>query len=279
MKVLVDGIIFSGQRLGGISRVYGEMLPRITRLDPSITCELYLRRKLKNHAVQALPGVGVLRAPSIYPWRWFQGKALIQESLLNRTCRRSKPDIFHSTYFTLPVNGASRTVISIYDMMDEIYAPIFQRRSQFEIVARKRRCIERADLILSISRHTTQDILKYCPINPDKILTIPLGVGSEFRTIDDEDAKQRFRARYGLERPFLIYIGNRRFIKNFMQLLRAYAEFRGNQDIDLIAVGGEVGWTRGEQEFISSRKLTGRVRLIPMLNDQQLVLAYNTALA
>src|SRR6185295_7346645 len=31
--------------------------------------------------------------------------------------------------------------------------------------------------------------------------------------------------------------------------------------------------------FISSRKLTGRVRLIPMLNDQQLVLAYNTALA
>src|SRR6185436_8580665 len=103
-----------------------------------------------------------------------------------------------------------------------------QRQSQWELVARKRKCIHDADLILSISRNTTQDILKYCPINKDKIVTIPLGVGPEFRSLCDEDAKQRFRARYRLERPFLIYVGNRRFIKNFMQLLRAYADFKGN---------------------------------------------------
>jgi glycosyltransferase involved in cell wall biosynthesis len=279
MNIFVDGIIFSGQRLGGISRIYSEVLPRITRLDPSVTFELYIRRKLKNHGILALSGIAYLKEPSIYPWRWLKGKAWVQDTLLNRTCRKRQPDIFHSTYFTLSRNGRSRTVISIYDMMDEIYAPILQRPSHFQLVERKRRCIQKADLILSISRHTTEDILKYCPTNRDKIVTIHLGVGPEFRTVHDEEEKRRFRVRHGLVRPFFLYVGKRGFIKNFLQLLRAYADFKGNQDIDLITVGGEEEWTQEEQALLSMKKLSGRVKRLPMLPDSQLVLAYNTALA
>lgn len=279
MKVFVDGIIFSKQKTGGISRVYLEVLPRIFNLDPSIRFTLYLRRKLKNAEIRYLDGFEYSTEPSIYPWRWFWGKVRAQEHLLSRTYRQTKQDIFHSTYFTLPSNGRHPKVISIYDMMDEIYAPINKRPSQWEIVARKRTCILEADLILSISQHTTQDIIKYCPIDAKKIVTVPLGVGQEFCRLGDEDKKRQFRTKYGLQRPFFLYVGNRRFIKNFFQLLRAYAELEENRDVDLVAVGGETEWTKEEQVLLAVKNLSGRVRHLPMLSDEELVLAYNAALA
>ena len=279
MNIFIDGIIFSKQSVGGISRTYLEVLPRIVKLDPSIQVTLYLRRKLKSTEIQNLYKIEYAIEPSIYPWRWIWGKARTQDLLLNSIYRKKQHDIFHSTYFTLPLTKRCCKVIAVYDMMDEIYAPIIQRPSQWELVARKRACILGADLILSNSQNTTRDILIHYPVSASKILTVPLGVGPKFRRIDDDERKRLFRFRHGLDRPFFLYVGNRRFIKNFMQLLRAYAELNQNCDVDLVTAGGEIVWTEEEQAFLAAKNLAGKVKHLPTLSEDDLVLAYNAALA
>lgn len=277
MNLFIDGIIFSKQRDGGISRIYREVLPRITAMDSSVHFTVYTRRKYKAVNFPIAPRICRLKEPSIYPWRWFFGKARVQSALMQRCYGRIKPDLFHTTYFTLPATRCSPYIVSIYDMMDEIYAPIIQRQSQWELVEKKRNCLKAADRILSISQQTTKDIVRFYQIKEDKIETIYLGVGPQFRPLDDEAAEKAFRAKYDLSRPFFLYVGNRRFIKNFLKLLKAYSMFKCRDDIDLVAVGGEESFTK--DELILTNELAPHVRLLPWLSDEELVLAYNTALA
>lgn len=279
MKIFLDGIIFSKQLDGGISRIFRETLPRVTSIDPSVHFIVYLRRKLKAINLPASDGVRLLYERSIYPWRWLSGKAHVQANWLQRECRRSQMDIFHTTYFTRPDELRAPYVVSVYDMMDEIYAPIIQRASQWELVDRKRTCLASADLILSISHSTARDIIRYCPVDEKRIVTIHLGVSPRFHTVVEETRKATFRRKYHLERPYFLYVGNRRFIKNFMQLLRAYADSKTRQDVDLVTVGGEQEFTTEERAFISTKSLESTVKHWGNMSDEELCLAYNCASA
>jgi glycosyltransferase involved in cell wall biosynthesis len=279
MNVFVDGIIFSKQYVGGIGRMHLEVLSRLPQLDPSIEITLYLRRKLKIAAARNLAQIRFLEESSIYPWRWVWGKERVESRFLTRACVRSKPSLFHSTYFTVPNHGPGAKVVTVYDMMDEMFEHTFPSNSRRELVERKRRCIQSADLILSISACTTRDLLSYYPGTRGTIVTIPLGVNAEATVVSDGQRKQDFCAKYGLTRPFLLYVGPRRFIKNFQRLLEAYANSRLARQIDLVAVGGEENWTHEEQTCVASFNLFQHVRRLSMLSNHELALAYNSALA
>jgi glycosyltransferase involved in cell wall biosynthesis len=279
MNIFVDGIIFSKQRCGGINRTYLELLPRITNLDSSVTFTLYLRRKLRDRSLPYSSGIQHLFERSIYPWRWLHGKHQVQHTLLERAYCRVNPHIFHTTYFTRPDRIQTRFAVSIYDMMDEIYAPILKRPIHWQIVEQKRKCIEAADLIISNSTCTTLDIQRYCSVDERKVVTIHLGVGEPFHRIKDESLKQSFVLRHRLSKPFILFVGGRRYNKNFMGLVRAYAQFKFKQDIDLVSVGDDEDFTKEEQEFILRRLGKGTIRHLKVVTDEELVLAYNAALA
>lgn len=134
MRIFVDGIIFSRQRRGGISRMYNELLPRITEIEPSVEFTLSLRRKLKGGALPTSAGIQYIYERSIYPWRFLVGKVRVQQALMQWAYEADKPDIFHATYFTRPRKLRSRYVLSVYDMIDERFAPLVQHHSCLEVV-------------------------------------------------------------------------------------------------------------------------------------------------
>lgn len=110
-------------------------------------------------------------------------------------------------------------------------------------------------------------------------MTIPFGVGSEFRPLDDLEKKKGFCARYGLARPFFLYVGAKRFNKNIMILLKGYAAFRLRGEIDMVFVGDDDDFGSREREFIASSLSEGSVRNLRILSQKELVIAYNSALA
>ena len=279
MKIFLDGTVFSRTRRGGILRTFQELPPRITNIDSSTRFTLYLRRKLKDGELPKSPSVEYLYERSIYPRRWLFGKYRTQDYLLDRAYLRNQPDIFHAIYFTRPLEIRTPYVVSVYDMIDEIYAPIQQYPKRWQFVERKRQCIEAADLILTNSQFTTCDLLKYSSVDEKKIVTIPLGVNPQFFSIQDENRKKSFLAKHGLAKPYFLYVGARRYNKNFMGLLRAYARFKCAGDIDLVAVGDDDPFSKEEQTFVNSLALKGTLRHLKIVNEDELALAYNNALA
>ena len=160
MKIFLDGTVFSRSRRGGILRTFQELPPRITHMDSSVQFTLYLRRKLKDGDLPTSSGIEYLYERSIYPGRWLFGKHRVQDYLLDKAYLRIKPDIFHTTYFIRPPKIRTPYVVSVYDMIDEIYAPIQQNPKRWQFVEQKRKCIQAADLIVTNSQFTTRDLLK-----------------------------------------------------------------------------------------------------------------------
>jgi len=279
MKIFVDGLIFSMQPRGGISRTYIEVLQRITHIDPEIQFVLYLRRKLQAERLPVAARIRTLPERSIYPWRWFIEKARVQQAFLDEAYLHSTTTVFHTTYFTQPNNLRGPYVVSIYDMMDEIYAPLLERASRRKLLERRRKCLMSADLVFSNSHCTTRDLRQHYPIQSSKIRTISLGVSEDFRPVEDETAVKAFLKKHLLDRPFFLYVGNRGSIKNFLTLLKAYAALKSRREIDLVAVGGEDEFSDEEQRFISTADLGDAVKHILLANDNELVMAYNTATA
>ena len=170
-------------------------------------------------------------------------------------------------------------MVSVYDMIDEIYAPIQQNPKRWKFVEKKRQCIQAADLILTNSQFTTYDLLKYSTVEEKKIVTIPLGVNPQHFHPHDENRKKSFLVKHGLTQPFFLYVGARRYNKNFMGLLRAYSRFTSAKDIDLVAVGDDDPFSKEEQAFVNSLNLKGTLRHLQIVNENELALAYNNALA
>ena len=81
-----------------------------------------------------------------------------------------------------------------------------------------------ADLLLANSASTAQETLDYLDSDPARVVTISSAADARFRvlTLDEGDAAQLY-ARYGLQRPFVLYTGAVDPRKNIEALISAYA--------------------------------------------------------
>ena len=281
MRIFLDGTIFSTGRSGGIIRTFQELLPRMTHIDSSVRFTLYLRRKLRGGDLPTASGIDHLHERSIYPMRWLYGKYQAQENLLDQAYYQNSPDIFHATFYSRPPKIRTPYVVSVYDMIHEIFTPLqkYPAPKHWQFLEQKRQSIQAADLILTNSHYTTHDLPKYCSVDEKKIVTIPLGVSLPFSPIQDENRKITFLANHGLSKPFFLYVGARRFNKNFMGLFRAYAGFKYAEDIDLVAIGDDNPITKEELIFMNSLSPKGTITHLKIVNEDELALAYNTASA
>jgi glycosyltransferase involved in cell wall biosynthesis len=61
-----------------------------------------------------------------------------------------------------------------------------------------------ADMILTVSEHAKQDILRYCRFDPQRIIPIPHAPTPDMRRISDEAVLTAVRQRYGIDQPFVL---------------------------------------------------------------------------
>ena len=182
--------MFSNEREGGISRVFREVVPRIAEIDPNVSFLLYLRQKVRSRQLPESNSITYQHEPSLKPWKWFFHRSKVQRYFLDRAYQRAKPDIFQSTFFTRPDSICTPFVLTVHDMLDELYVGDTTTPAVRAQIKLKSHCIASADLIFSVSQCTTHDILKYHHIDPQKIVTVHHGVGKQFRVIDDESKKR-----------------------------------------------------------------------------------------
>jgi hypothetical protein len=75
--------------------------------------------------------------------------------------------------------------------------------------------LKKFDVLLAISESSRQDAINLLGINPDKVVNISGAASSHFRKMKlDENDKQELLQRFGVTRPFVLYIGGNDFRKN-----------------------------------------------------------------
>lgn len=82
--------------------------------------------------------------------------------------------------------------------------------------------IEMADAIITVSEYSKNDILKFFPIDPEKIFVTPLSANDNFKPLNKNTCKEYLYNKYKIDAPFILYLGGFSSRKNVLSLIRAY---------------------------------------------------------
>ncbi len=227
MRVGMDGReLIPGVRTG-IGRYVMEIL-RFASQD-GWHCVVYVDRST-NLGV-TLPGV-TLRA---LEGRWTQWW---DQVTLPRQLAHDQVSAFLSPYYKGPLLAPCPVVLTIHDLFFINYPG--RRRLLYDafMTGLARLYASRAAAIVTDSVYSQRTILKRLGVDAAKVSVIPIALGKEFKPTPLPD---EVRGRYGIDRPYILYVGNFKPHKNLPRLLQAYAKLpdplrRGHK---LVLAGGD----------------------------------------
>ena len=227
MDILYTYDIFSLQRYGGISRYYFELIKHISpnMADVKVIAGLYI-----NEYIKTLPEVKGIKVPQIKFSNYIRLKisGLLQEVILKTTHRQT---ILHQTYYYQPIiKWKGKVVLTVYDMISEIYSQKCPDGDNISLL--KRDWCERSDKIIAISHSTKNDLVRLFGISPEKIVVIHL---ASFL-----GGNQSLLSVKPFSEPYLLFVGKRKYYKNFEGLIQAFAASETlKRSFHIVCFGGE----------------------------------------
>lgn len=287
MKILYDYQAFTIQKYGGVSKCFCEL---ISQLPSNIKWEIGIKESdnIHLHQSQLITSLknSKINRETFLTKKHFRGKFRLYNYInslfpnfpsvenINRKysitlLKRGEYDIFHPTFFDdyyLPYLNKKPFVLTIHDMMPELF-PEYFKRNDMQIVMKKK-LIQKASAIVAVSEQTKSDIVHLLNTDPEKITVIYHGGPN----IDNSPAKEKPI----IEDPYILYVGTRDAYKNFTQFLKAFALFHKEvPDVKLICTGSP--FTKAEQSLIENLEISHSI-INFFANDKQLANLYAHAL-
>ncbi len=186
---------------------------------------------------------------------------------------RDRLDLFHATHYVVPPLYRTRAVVTIHDIIHVLY-PQFLPSKAALLYARVMigRALRRADRIITVSFNSKRDLVDYFGISPARIDVIYNGVAARFREDVTAEEKDRVATKYGLPRPYLLFLGGEKPHKNVRNVLRAFGEAsRENALPHALVLAGPMPANRSRVEaLIQGLDLSARVFRPGIVPDEDL---------
>ncbi len=150
-------------------------------------------------------------------------KLAFEQNTFNRAARRERAALAHVPYFAPPFFPATRTVVTIHDLIPLIlpeYRGSLLVRAYTRLVALAAR---RADTIIADSEHSRRDIVNRLGVEPARVKVVYLATHARFQAHIPRERIERVRQRYALPEKSLLYLGGFDVRKNVRVLLEAFS--------------------------------------------------------
>ena len=229
-------IAFDLRRIGnpGIGRYMKCLVEAITAQAPEHECLLVLPPG----------GESMVSAPSaekIYPeLKYYSVREQIE---LPQILRRHQVDLLHSPHFLLPLFlTIARPCPAVATIHDVIYLAcprdLPSRAGRLYYRGMMHACSHVATRIITDSEYSKSEIVRYLHADPGKIDVIYPGVDLGFHRVTDSAQLDAVRAKYDLDRDFILCVGIYKPRKNHAGLLRAFQRLHQNGgDAQLVIAG------------------------------------------
>lgn len=190
--------------------------------------------------------------------------------------RRDRLDVFHGTVNAVPAGIRAATAVTVHDLAFMKYPDQVTNKRYVYLKRMIVGSVNRADLVLTPSVATKNDIVDVFGTAPEKIVVTPLGVDARFRPVSAESIAT-VRRDFALERPYVLAVGTLEPRKNLPMLVRAFAALRTEIPHDLV-LAGPGGWLMDDiEQTIAESGIQGRVRRIGFADEGALVALYSGA--
>jgi mannosyltransferase len=243
VKLHFDNIIFRLQKTGGITTYWREINSRITNNE--------------IFEISHTKGNKIARYLPVF----------------------SKADIFHSSYYRIPLSSKTKKVITLYDF---IYELGFMKTLGTSINTQQIKiAIETADAIICISNNTKKDLLWLYPevANNPNIFVVHLGSSFNIHTTTPLQISERlYKLNQNIHQQYILFVGKRTSHKNFnAALMGFYESCLPKLGYSMICVSSK--FSDLEERLIASLGLTNNIVYLENTTNDELKYLYHKAFA
>ena len=243
MKVLYDYQAFTMQYFGGVSRCFCEL---ISRFPEDVSYKISIKQCNNEHLMKSnlvgklepvtfdkikylqhyqFRGHGKFWDNILLRWPWFQPADKINQKYSIESLKQYNWDVFHPTFFDpyfMRYVGNRPYIITVHDMISELYADMKEQAKHKKEVVRK------ASAIIAVSENTKKDLCDILKIPEKKVHVIYHG-GPKQETISEVPL---------IDNKYILYVGNRNGYKMFPKLLSEFSVFyQKHSNIKLVCTG------------------------------------------
>jgi glycosyltransferase involved in cell wall biosynthesis len=222
------------------------------------------------------PPVGLLPAAANAGWRVIRAPRLWTQGRLAADLALWTPDVLFVPAHALPWWCPTRSVVTVHDLGFYYVPHAYRPFDRWYLHVSTYWSARRATRVLADSLATRDDLVRWYGVSSTKIDVVHLGVDAAFRP-QPAEARRVVAARYGLDRPYLLYVGALRRRKNLPRLLVALARLRARP---LLALAGSAGPDATVLRDLAMRLGLGDdVRILGYVPEDDLPALYSGALA
>ncbi len=272
LKVLYDHQCFTYQDYGGVSRYFKEL---ILNLNSQNLVQTEISIKFSNNQyINQIIGSGI---KTFLPQIKFKGKTTLLDILnkqqSNKKLIQQNFDLFHPTYYDpyfLDRLSGKPFVLTVHDMIHELFPEAVNKWDK--TAERKKILVKKAKKIICVSENTRNDLIKLLNVDEKKVTVIYHANSLNYKK------SEIIEAGLNLPTKYLLFVGSRKYYKNFMFTVNAIAELlQKEKELYLICAGGG-SFTRDEINFFRELKIESKIRHLHV-DDKKLGALYTNALA
>lgn len=275
MRIGIDGRYIQ-DHFPGIGRYTYHLARNLAAIAPDDTFFLFVDPTAGNTRYDLSPFV---EAPNVRLIPATVGTFTFrQQTVLPALARQHRLDLYHNPYYLVPYAMPCPVVATLHDMIPMLYpesVPGAALPTVFLMTVRL--TVLRARRIIVVSQSTRRDLLRVVPSADGKVAAVHNAVDEGFAP-QPEGRVAEVRRRYGLDAPYLFYLGANKPHKNLVRLIEAWAtlpdEVRAGTE--LVLAGHEDERYRQVYETVTRLGMLS-VRLLGAVPDDDLAPLYSGA--
>lgn len=190
-------------------------------------------------------------------------------------------DIFH-----IPQNGIgyskkfnNNIIVTIHDLIPYIMPETVGKGYLQMFLKELPYIIENSQGIITVSESSKKDILKFFPVDENKIFVTPLAADAKYHPMDKEKCSDYIKKNYNISDPFILYLGGFSPRKNVLSLIKAFAEIydKLDQEHALVLIGESKDQECILKDFSSRQKIKSKIIFTGFASESDLPVFYNAA--
>lgn len=275
MKIGIDARFYNPEA-SGLARYASELVPRLLELPEA-----------KDHQFVVILPESVAEPKTSHPNTKFIRTSIKHYSLAEQTTFASllnaqKLDVMHFLHFNHPLFYSGKSIFTIHDLILTFYPGLNPNRiklAAYELMIRH--ALAKAARIIAVSHTTKREIAEHYHTAQSKISVIYEAVDKRYKKCDNQGLLDEVKQKYGIEKPYLIYIGQIRVHKNIVRLVEAFASvYARNRSLQLVLIGkADASYLKLVQEEIKKHHLGKAVVLGGFAPEADLPVLYSGAIA
>jgi glycosyltransferase involved in cell wall biosynthesis len=283
MRIGIDARFYGsvGKGLGRYTQKLIENLEKISADNSGVLTvnKYYIFLRKENWEEYQPKNKNFFKVRADIPWYGIR-----EQIFLPRILRKFNLDLVHFPHFNVPLFYREKFIVTIHDLILFHYptrrasalSPFFYffKKMAHRLVIRN--AIKKSEKIIAVSAHTKDDIMKRFGTPVDKIVVTHEGIDPIQKA--PTEPGEKILSKYGIIKPFLLYVGNVYPHKNLERLILVFREIvKKHPHLYLVLVGKEDYFYKRLKRFVSEY-FAKNVIFADFVPDEHLGIVYREAL-